>query len=98
MRPVQKPAIWDNVVVKDSMWCYPEENSYRKRLDEVYKDTGRFKKQATELKKWIVQTFTKEKMYQKVNDAVDACYGVDMVTTVETPQISQQQDAKIMML
>ncbi len=98
MRPVQKQAVWDNVVVKDSMWCFPEESSYRKRLSEVYKDTGRFKKQATELKKWIVQNFTKEKMYQKVNDAVDACYGVDMVTSVQTPQISQQQDAKIMML
>ncbi len=49
MRPVQKQAVWDNVVVKDSMWCFPEESSYRKRLSEVYKDTGRFNKQATEL-------------------------------------------------
>ncbi|HAI42381.1 MAG TPA: hypothetical protein DCM40_31870, partial [Maribacter sp.] len=46
MQPVQKDAVWKGVIEQDSMWCYPEQGSYKMRLREVYKDYNRFKSQA----------------------------------------------------
>jgi len=97
IRPVAREAVWEGVVVADSMWCYPEEKSYRNRMSDVYKDYGRFKKQATELKKWIVKSFTKEEMYQKVNDTISACYNEDVVVS-NTPQINQENNTRFMMV
>ena len=43
---IQQEAVWDNVLQKDSMWCYPLESSFKTKAREVYKDYGRFKSQA----------------------------------------------------
>ena len=40
------------------------------KLREVYKDYGRFKKQATELKKWVRNTFTEERQHQQLASIV----------------------------
>ena len=63
LQPVQKDAVWDGVIQKDSMWAYPEEGSVKMAMEEVYKDHGRFKKRAKELQKWICEEFTEEKKY-----------------------------------
>ena len=99
MRPVQKNSVWDGVIVADSMWCFPEESSYRHKLEEVYKDYGRFKKQATELKKWINTNFSAEKMYNKFNDSIAACYQQKEIVKLSTPQINgEEPESKFMML
>ena len=99
LRPVQEHSVWKGVVVADSMWCYPEESSYRHRMTEVYEDHGRFKKQATELKKWILANFSAEGIYQKFNESIEACYSQKEITTLKTPQItSGDQNSKYMML
>jgi len=65
LQPVQKEAHWDGVVQPDSMWCFPHQGSYKMKLREVYKDHGRFAKQAKELQKWVLKNFTKEQQYEK---------------------------------
>mgnify|MGYP003115725067 CR=1 FL=1 len=65
LAPIQKEAVWDGVLQADSMWCYPEQGSFKMRLREVKKDYGRFKKQAKQLQKYVVNNFTEEKMYEK---------------------------------
>ena len=70
MAPVQKEVVWENVLVKDSMWCYPKQNSYRAKLREVYKDHGRFIAQSAKLKKYICDNFTAESKYKEVIDIV----------------------------
>jgi len=65
MQHVQKEAIWDGVIQKDSMWCFPEEASYRTKLREVYKDWNRFNSQAKKLKKHVLKEFEQEKMYDE---------------------------------
>jgi glycosyltransferase involved in cell wall biosynthesis len=68
MAAVQKEAHWEGVIQPDSMWSFPEQGSYKMRLREVYKDYGRFKKQAKTLQKWILKNFTAEKQYAKFTD------------------------------
>jgi glycosyltransferase involved in cell wall biosynthesis len=64
LQPVQKEAQWDGVIQADSMWCFPQQGSYKMKLREVHKDYGRFKKQADSLKKWILDNFSEKKQYE----------------------------------
>jgi len=61
--PVPDHAVWEGVIQKESMWCYPQHASYKMTLREIYKDYGRFKKQAKDLQKWICKEFEQEKQY-----------------------------------
>ena len=68
--PIQSEVVWDGVLHKDSMWCYPTQGSYKMKLREVYKDHGRFKKLAKNLKKWICEEFEQTAQYDKMVDSI----------------------------
>lgn len=68
LAPVQEKAVWDGVIQKDSMWCYPEQGSFKMRMREIYKDHGRFKKQASLLQAHLRKTLSKEQQYEKIID------------------------------
>lgn len=61
---IQESARWPAVLQEESKWCYPEAGSYKKCLREIYKDYGRFKKQARQLEKWIRSEFEEEKQHK----------------------------------
>ena len=63
--PVQEEAVWDGVVQRDSMWCYPQEGSYKMRLRQVRKNHDKWKKKAGTLQKWIIKNFKEEDMMEK---------------------------------
>jgi len=69
---IQKEAVWENVVVADSKWAFPEAGSIKMNLDEIYKDYGRFKKRAKELEKWVREEFHADKQYQKYIDSISS--------------------------
>jgi len=77
MAPIQKEAVWDGVLQADSLWCFPKQGSFKMRLREVKKDYGRFKKQATQLQKYIIKNFTEEKMYDQFVTPIKALCGND---------------------
>ena len=66
LQNVQQEAVWQDVIVPDSMWAFPEEGSIKMNLDEVYKDHGRFKKRAKQLEKWICDEFEEQKQNEKM--------------------------------
>ena len=70
LQPIQREAVWDGVLQRDSLWCYAEEGSYKKRLREVYKDYQRFKGQAKKLNTWVRKNFSAEQQYKKFVDAI----------------------------
>jgi hypothetical protein len=70
LAPVQKEAVWDGVIQEDSQWCFVEQGSYKMKLREMFKDIGRFNKQARKLKEHILEEFTPDKQYNKFCDAV----------------------------
>jgi len=73
--PIPKEVVWDGVIQKGSMWCYPKQGSYKMRLREVYKEHGRFKKQAQDLKSWILKNFTEEQQFQKFTNIINSVLG-----------------------
>ena len=87
LRPVQPEAVWEGVIQPDSMWCYPEEKSYKFRLREVKKEYNRYKAQAKKLNKWIRETFTAEDLYEEFAEATLGA-PVKKVSKEELPKIS----------
>jgi glycosyltransferase involved in cell wall biosynthesis len=87
LQPVQKEAIWEGVIQEDSMWAFPQQGSYKMKLREMYKDYGRFKKQAVVLQKWVLKKFTKYNQYsQFLKKALNKTY--TNVEVEELPKIS----------
>lgn len=68
--PIDESVVWENVLIKDSMWCYPDQGSYKMRLRDVYKDYDKYLKMAKKLKNFIVSNFRKEDKYKQFADAV----------------------------
>lgn len=70
LKQVQSEAVWEGVIQADSQWAYPVESSFKKRLREVRTENSRFKRNATKLKKYLVENFTEEKMYEAFINAM----------------------------
>jgi len=81
--PIPENVVWDGVLEKGSMWCYPQQGSYKMRLREVYKDHGRFKKQAKDLQKWVLENFEEKKQYQEFNSTIKSVYPEDALVDLE---------------
>jgi glycosyltransferase involved in cell wall biosynthesis len=67
LKPVHPEAVVEPMIIKDSCWAYPKESSFKIRLLEVYKDYGRFKKQASELKEIIEEKYEQTKIFSQFN-------------------------------
>jgi len=66
LQPIQPHAVWNGVLQPDSMWAFPDGNSYCRQLREVYKNPARFRAQAKRLQKHILTNFSEEEMYDTV--------------------------------
>jgi len=75
LQPIQKEAIWEPVLIKDSMWCFPRRLSYQKTIRDVYINYGRHKKYARALKEYVADKFSPEKKYKEFAESV---YGGEM--------------------
>jgi glycosyltransferase involved in cell wall biosynthesis len=63
--PIPEHAVWEGVLQADSMWCYPQEGSYKMRLRQVRKNYSKWEKKAKELQKWVLENFESEKQHEK---------------------------------
>ena len=68
--PVQDFAVWDGVIQKDSMWCYPHEGHYKIRLRQLRKGYDKWFKKAKTLQKWVLKEFDSDKQHQLFADLV----------------------------
>ena len=64
IKPVQPEAVWDGIIQKDSMWCFPKEWDYKKALKTVVKNH-------TTLKEEVLKTgLVDEKDYEKIMNPI----------------------------
>lgn len=75
IQPIQKSAVWDEVLIPESMWCYPKEKSYKDQLRKVYKNYNHYASLTKKLKKHIEKNFSEEKIYKQFAEIV---YGKDL--------------------
>lgn len=67
---VQKEAVWEGVIQRDSKWAFPRENSYKRALKDGLERFDYWKREANALKGHIRENFTAEKMYSDFNNLV----------------------------
>ena len=65
LQPIQKEAVWKDVIIPESMWAYAHKGSYKKELRNVYKNYNYYASLANKLEKHISKEFTEEKQYKK---------------------------------
>ena len=70
IREISSDTIWEDILIEGSRWCYPRKSSFKKQLRNVYTNYGLHKSRAKVLKNSILQNFSKEKVYQKMQNAI----------------------------
>tara|TARA_Y100000034_G_scaffold132464_1_gene195501 strand:+ start:1115 stop:3094 length:1980 start_codon:yes stop_codon:yes gene_type:complete len=87
LQQVQPEAVWDKVLIAESMWCFAHQGNYKAQLRDVYKNYGYYKSMAKKLKKHILKTFTEEKQYKLF---AEAAYGssLEKISIDQLPKVS----------
>ena len=87
LQAIQPEAYWDGVLQPDSMWCFPQENSYKSKIREVYKAYPRYLSMAKKLKTYINKSFKEKDQFACFVEAVLG-YIPKNVDAAELPKIS----------
>ena len=72
IQPVNKSAVWDGVLVEDSMWCYPKEGSFKMNLRRLRKNYDKWKKKADLLQGWVIENFEPNSQYDKFVSSISS--------------------------
>ena len=70
LAPIPKQAVWKDILVEGSNWCYPKEISFRKQIRKMYKNHGMYKKWAAALKNNIIETHSKQLVLEKMRASI----------------------------
>jgi len=80
--PIPEQVIWEDVIIKESMWAYPREHSAKQQMRRCYADlTGENKEQTIERTlshaQHLRETFSEEKQYAQMVEEICNTTGVD---------------------
>tara|TARA_B100000886_G_scaffold260597_1_gene185475 strand:- start:5453 stop:6778 length:1326 start_codon:yes stop_codon:yes gene_type:complete len=70
LKEIHKSVIWNNILVEGSKWAYCVEQSFKRQMRELYKNTGLHKKRAMQLKKHIQKELKEEKILKEVRGSI----------------------------
>ena len=93
IQPVEKSALWPGVIDEGSMWCYPQAGSYKMQLRKVRKKYDKALKQAAILKKYILENFEENKVYDAFVDHVIGDTSLEATEYVFVSDLFHQQYA-----
>tara|TARA_R110000824_G_scaffold79747_3_gene200818 strand:- start:25318 stop:26571 length:1254 start_codon:yes stop_codon:yes gene_type:complete len=68
--PVQKQAHWKDVIIPESMWCFPHQGSYKMKIRQVRKNYAKWKKKANTLSKHVKKEFSRDVQYEKMVSSI----------------------------
>jgi glycosyltransferase involved in cell wall biosynthesis len=91
---IPKEVVWDGVIIEESSWAYPEENSSKQEMRRCYEDLTLDNAEATKEKflqhaNYLHEEFSKEKKYAEMVEAV--CEAVHL-----SPNNNDLQDIDIL--
>lgn len=90
IKPIQKEAVMNNILMEGSMWAFPHESSLRKQMKQVLKTPKEAQTKANKLGKHVRETFTEEKLHKRFAEQV---YGEpleltkDIIKTEQLPNV-----------
>ena len=68
---IQDDAVWEGILMKDSLWCYADEKSAKKKMREVVQRYPKFKSRSKALAKHIKEKFCEAAIYEKFINALE---------------------------
>jgi glycosyltransferase involved in cell wall biosynthesis len=81
IKPIQKEAVWENILIPQSRWCFAIDKSYKLALRAVYRNYDRATSDAKKLKKHVEENFSEEGQKAKFVDSVyETLFGVSSTT------------------
>jgi glycosyltransferase involved in cell wall biosynthesis len=83
LAPIPQEAVWPGVLEQNSMWCYPEEGSFKLRMRQVRKDYDKWSKRAKYLQKWILDEFDSDKKHQELSEMITPPVSTEMKEWLE---------------
>lgn len=87
---VPKQAVWKDIIVEESVWAYPKENSFKKQLRNVYKNYGMYKKWAKVLKETIHENYSEQSILIKMKES--------LLSVGPSTSDSQEQEEQLIVL
>lgn len=66
INPVQQHQLMPGIINPGMLWSFPQPLDFKFKLQEVYKDYGRFKKQAIELQKIVLEKYDPSIIYEQI--------------------------------
>ena len=85
IRPVDKSAVVNDIIIQDSMWCYPQEASFKQRLRQARK-SDKWLKRAQEHVSYIEETFSEEQINEKFVLSVASASGVNLEKQIDVAE------------
>lgn len=76
--PVQQAAVWQGVLEKDSMWCYPAEGSFKLRMKQMRNSYDKWLDKAKRLQEWVCEEFETGKMHSRLSNLISPEPSVEM--------------------
>ena len=79
LQPVPQEVVWNGVLIKESMWAYPREQSAKEKMRLCYEQMTNEETRGTEIialeqnMKRLHETFSKDKMYSKFVGYIESC-------------------------
>ena len=75
LQPVQNEVVWENVLIAESMWAYPREQSAKQKMRQCYEDItnnteNTFATNACEYAVQLCDRFSADKMYADFCDSI----------------------------
>ncbi len=66
LKHVQKQAVWENILVKEAMWCFASESSFKQKIRRMYSNYGMYKSWANKLSTHLKSELSLEKILDKM--------------------------------
>ena len=70
LAPVQRQAVWQDIIVEDSMWCYPNKVDFKRKLRQIEKNHNMYLSWASKLRSQILESHTEEKILEKMRNSL----------------------------
>ena len=75
LQPIQKEVVWQGVLLENSMWAYPREQSAKQKMRQCYEDITNntedsFAVQACQYATKLAERFSEDKMYAEFIDEI----------------------------
>lgn len=70
VKPIQKEAVWDGVLIPESSWCFPHEKSFMRAMRKIYKSYDLALSDAKKLKAHVEKEFSEEIQQNKFVESV----------------------------